>query len=235
MCNPVEAAVNTWHAVSAPIADPFNRGDVSNAFVGVRDAVVTPITNTVTAISRDPIGTLLPIAVSVASGGTIPPYVTAAAITASRGGNIGQIATTALISYGAQQLASTQFGGEIDYNSGVQVGGTSLNDLTSSIAGQLDVSPGVQAAVTSGLNNATFNALLAVAQGKPVATAIGAGFVGGALGSGINQVTTSGLGYFKDPQGARTAARTPAPQRRWRSKITGRPWPRIISSDSASP
>lgn len=163
------------------------------------------IDNTITAVTRDPVGALLPIAVSVASGGSIPPYVTAAAISASRGQNIGQIATTALVSYGAQNLASTEFGVDTGYANVdpnyVAATGTSLNDITSQIAGSIGGGAAVQSMVTSGLNNATFNALLAVAQGKNVSQALQSGFVGGALGSGVNQLTNAGLSYFTDAQG----------------------------------
>ena len=153
------------------------------------DVTLKTVENTVQSIARDPIGTLLPAAVSVISGGTIPPYVTAAAITASRGGNIGQIATTALVSYGAQNLAGTK------------VGDTTLGDLTTNIAKDIGGSAAVQAAVTSGLNNAAFNGLLAIAQGKNVGQAIGSGLVGGALGSGVNTISGDALSYFKSAEG----------------------------------
>jgi len=144
---------------------------------------------TIEAIKRDPIGTLLPTALAFAG---VPPVLSSSLIGLSRGQNIGQIATQALISTGVKNFSGYTWGGD-----------TSLNDITSSIAESIGGYDAIQSAVTSGLNNAAFNGVLALAQGKSAADirdAITSGFGAGALTSGANSLTTEALSYFKDAQ-----------------------------------
>jgi len=110
---------------------------------------------TIEAIKRDPIGTLLPTALAFAG---VPPVLSSSLIGLSRGQNIGQIATQALISTGVKNFSGYTWGGD-----------TSLNDITSSIAESIGGYDAIQSAVTSGLNNAAFNGVLALAQGKSAA------------------------------------------------------------------
>ena len=104
----VTGALNTLGgAISGAISGV---ADLATSVVkGVGDAIVgtvKTIGNTVQAIIKDPLPTLLQVA--GASVG-IPPYVTAAVITAARGGDLEDIAKTAAISYIASEaVASTR-------------------------------------------------------------------------------------------------------------------------------
>ena len=67
--------------------------------------------NTIEGILEDPLPTLLQIGGSMIG---IPPYVTAAVITASRGGDLEDIAKSAAISYASTEfMSSTQIGADI--------------------------------------------------------------------------------------------------------------------------
>jgi hypothetical protein len=197
ICNPIGTTADTishWGDVTVdPLVERVKDQGINLITDPIEQAgqkIYDVADKTWTAIKTDPIGTLLPVAVSYLSYGAIPPYVTAAAVGAARGKNIGEIATQAIISMGAQGLSEYTFGT-----------GTSLNDITTEIGQALGGDYSILAnSITSGLNNATFNGVLALAQGKNVRDAITSGFTAGALTSGVNSLTSEGLSYFKDAQ-----------------------------------
>jgi len=90
-------------------------GEVSQAVNFVADKVVKPviktIDNTVKSIIADPLPFIAQVAGSMVG---IPPYVTAAAITAARGGDIEDIAVSAAVAYaGSKAFASSGVGSGI--------------------------------------------------------------------------------------------------------------------------
>ena len=74
-------------------------------------SVAKTVVNTVKNVIKDPIPTLLQIGGAMIG---IPPYVTAAAITAAKGGKLEDIAKSAAISYATTSFMSdTQIGADI--------------------------------------------------------------------------------------------------------------------------
>jgi hypothetical protein len=150
--------------------------------------------NTVNAILRDP----LPVVAQVvgASFG-VPPYVTAAVITGARGGNIGDIAKSAAMSYASSELMTgTQIGADIkNYAVNMPSG-----DITDWAMQSFNLSPDqavmVAKASSAALNSSVVGGISAALTGKSVAEGVGSGFTSGLIYSSTDSYFNS---VNKDP------------------------------------
>jgi hypothetical protein len=150
--------------------------------------------NTVNAILRDP----LPVVAQVvgASFG-VPPYVTAAVITGARGGNIGDIAKSAAMSYASSELMTgTQIGADIkNYAVNMPSG-----DITDWAMENFNLSPDqavmVAKASSAALNSSVVGGISAALTGKSVAEGVGSGFTSGLIYSSTDSYFNS---VNKDP------------------------------------
>ena len=100
----------------------------------VAESALNKIGDTISAILKDPLPAILQIA-GAAVG--IPPYVTSAAITAARGGDLKDIAKSAAVSYITSDfLQNTQIGADIrNYTSNLVSG-----DVTDFMIENFDIS-----------------------------------------------------------------------------------------------
>jgi len=163
------------------IADPFTS-------VGkIIEKAAQTIVNTVEAIIKDPLPTILQVAGSYFG---IPPYVTSAAITAIKGGSIEDIAKSAAVSYATQKF------GDSDFAKGVSnFAKTTGQDFTAGMMKTFDlpadIALSVGKAATAGLNSSFtggFNALMA---GKNIGEGMTSGFTSGAINSGTTSYFNS--------------------------------------------
>ena len=153
----------------------------------VDEKIIKPVVNTVKAILKDPLPFIAQVAGSFMG---IPPYVTSAAITAMRGGDIKDIAKSAAVAYiGSKAFSSTSYGkafGEA---------GSSVNDFTADFASKFNLSTTTQTvlgnAAQSGFTNATLGGVRALITGQNVGDAITGGFTQGAVSGASNS-------YFSD-------------------------------------
>lgn len=160
--------------------------------------VIKTVENTVKSVLKDP----LPfIAQVVGQYFMIPPYVTSAAITAMRGGDIKDIAKSAAITYIATKtipyVAETYF---------ADAAGTA-GDFTASMADKYGITPSTAAtignATATGVTNAAVSGMSAILAGKDVSDAITNGFVQGSVSYTSNS-------YFKDVQTQKDWGITPS-------------------------
>ena len=160
--------------------------------------VVKTVKNTVTSFLKDPLPFVAQI---VGQYFGIPPYVTSAAITAMRGGDIKDIAKSAAITYIATKtipyVAETYF---------ADVAG-SAGDFTASMADKYGISASTAAtignATATGVTNAAVSGMSAILAGKDVSDAITNGFVQGSVSYTSNS-------YFKDVQTQKDWGITPS-------------------------
>ena len=157
-------------------------------------SVAKTVVNTVKNVIKDPIPTLLQIGGAMIG---IPPYVTAAAITAAKGGKLEDIAKSAAISYATTSFMSdTQIGADIkNYTSNAFAG-----DFTDSMMTKFNLTPdqAVQIAKvsTAALNNSLMGGINAALTGKSVAQGISSGFTSGLIYSSTDSFFDS---VNKDP------------------------------------
>lgn len=153
----------------------------SNLWKGITKAfknVGNYVLKSVKAIIKDPLPTLLSYAGAMVG---IPPYVTSAAITAARGGDLGDIAKSAAVSYvSSKLLTSTDIGKTITGKT------TSLgNDFTSSLNKNfglpLDTAINVAKATTVGLNSSIVGGINAAITGKDILQGMTSGFTSGVI------------------------------------------------------
>jgi hypothetical protein len=143
----------------------------------IDDKIIQPVINTAKAILKDPLPMLAQI---VGASFGIPPYVTSAAITAMRGGDIKDIAKSAAVAYiGSKAFSSTSYGkafGEA---------GSTVNDFTAKLASDYGLSATTQAiignAAQSGFTTAAIGGMRALITGKDVGDAITNGFTQGSI------------------------------------------------------
>lgn len=169
--------------------------DVVTSVVKGIDKGLTAIGNTIDNVLKDPLPTIAMVA--GASVG-IPPFVTAAAISASRGGDLGDIATAAAVSYATSQMMAdtpmvdAEGNAVIDPETGKQaVQPSTMKDITGGIGKTIGeaTTSSVGSAVSSGLNAAVVGAARAALTGKPIGDAITSGFTSGAIYSGATSLT----------------------------------------------
>jgi len=143
----------------------------------------------ITSVIKDPIPALLQIGGSMIG---IPPYVTASAITAARGGDIGDIAKSAAVSYITTDfLQNTQIGTDIrNYTSNMIAG-----DVTDFMIENFDISTDAAVTVakmsTAALNGALVGGIRSTLLGQDISDAITSGFTQGLVYSGVDS-------YFDD-------------------------------------
>jgi hypothetical protein len=159
---------------------------VGNVISGIGKAIVGAVEGigkAVTAILKDPLPTLLQVAGSYFG---IPPYVTAAAITAAKGGKLEDIAKSAAISYVASEaLSGTEIGKVIgDYT---KTAGTDFtNSMMQNYNLPADVAVSVAKAATASLNSSIIGGLNAAISGKSITDGIVSGFTSGLVYSSTN-------------------------------------------------
>ncbi len=148
--------------------------------------IISSLNTTVDRIIRDPIPVIV---TAVGANYGIPPYVSAAAVVASRGGDVEDMARAAALSYATANALK----------------GTPIPDVTKQIGEYVGsaTTAGVGNAVAAGLNTSVVAGVRAAVTGKSVSDAMAAGFTTGAVGSGVSSALTSlnsdqGWGLTKD-------------------------------------
>jgi hypothetical protein len=183
----------SWVEKKTTQAVNWTVGEVSQAVNFVGDKVVKPvlktIDKTVKGIIADPLPYIAQIAGSMVG---IPPYVTAAAITAARGGDLEDIAVSAAVSYaGSKAFAASGIG------SGIGDASASAGDYTQSLIKDYGFSQATATAVgnmvQTGVSNAAVGGIRAALTGKDIGDGITTGFTQGAITSGTSS-------YFKGVQ-----------------------------------
>lgn len=162
---------------------------VGNAVSGVVNTVVKTVENVI----KNPIPTLLQIGGSMIG---IPPYVTAAVITAAKGGKLEDIAKSAAISYASTAIASgTDIGksiGDVTKSYG--------QDFTDTMMKTFDLPPdtavSIAKASTAALNSSIIGGINAAITGKPIGQGIASGFTSGLVYSSTDSFFDS---INKDP------------------------------------
>ena len=152
-------------------------GDVIKGVGNAISGVVKFVGNTVEGILKDPLPTLLQIGGAMVG---IPPYVTAAVITAAKGGDLEDMAKSAAISYATTSFMSdTQIGADIkNYTSNAFAG-----DFTDAMMEQFnlpaDTAVQIAKVATSSMNSALVGGINAALTGRPIAESIASGFTSG--------------------------------------------------------
>jgi hypothetical protein len=171
----VDTTVNTWVGGVKSVVNEIGKGI---------DQTIKQATNTVNAILKDPVPTLL------AAGGAyvgIPPYITMAAITAARGGNLEDVAKSAALSYATSSfMNNTQMGADIqNYTSNAWAG-----DFTDSMMDTFSLTPdqAIQVAKvsTAALSTSVASGINAALTGKPIDQALTSGFTSGLINAGTS-------------------------------------------------
>ena len=160
---------------------------VGGVISGAMDAIssgLSAIGNTVQNILKDPLPVVLQVGGAMIG---IPPYVTAAVLTAAKGGGLEDIAKSAAISYASSEfLSSTQIGSDIR---GALVN-TPAGDFTDAMIEQfdlpMDTAVSVAKAATASLNNALVGGINSALTGKSVMEGITSGFTSGLIYSGTD-------------------------------------------------
>jgi len=193
--NPFKEAKKALNWVGGEVSQAVNWtvGEATQAVNFVGDKVVKPviktIDNTVKSIIADPLPFIAQVAGSMVG---IPPYVTAAAITAARGGDIEDIAVSAAVAYaGSKAFASSSVG------SGIGDVSSSAGDYTQSLIKDYGFSQATATAVgnmvQTGVSSAAVGGIRAALTGKDIGDGITTGFTQGAITSGTSS-------YFKGVQ-----------------------------------
>lgn len=168
-------------------------GDVLKTVGDAVGSVVKTVGKTVEAVLKDPLPTLLQIGGSFIG---IPPYVTAAVITAAKGGKLEDIAKSAAISYASTQILSNT-------DIGKTIGDTTKtwgNDFTNNMMKTFDLPPDTAVSIaksaTAALNSSVIGGINAAISGKSIATGITSGFTSGLVYSSTDSFFDS---INKDP------------------------------------
>jgi len=192
--NPVRVINDGANALSDTVQRTVN--NVSGAVT----TVLQTINKTVDNIIRDPLPT---IAIYAGMSVGIPPFVTAAAITASRGGNVEDMMKSAAISWATTEgLKYAEIGTTetIDAETGeVTQKPMTVKDATQSLGEKIGsaTTPAIGTAVASGLNTSIVAGIRASLTGKDVNQAIADGFASGSVSSGVSTLSSE-LGLQKD-------------------------------------
>lgn len=166
---------NTVNTVSETLKGASNWvGDNLSGAAGSISNTLAKIDDKAHQIADDPLPTIVTI---VGATYGIPPYITSAAITAARGGDLEDIAKSAAISYATANV----------------VKGTPINDITASIGEKIGVATTEMLgnAVSQGLNTAVVGAVRAGLTGQDIGNAIESGFTSGAISSGSQDFVSS--------------------------------------------
>lgn len=142
------------------------------------------IGKTIEGVLKDPLPMVLSVAGSFVG---IPPWVTMAAVTAARGGDLEDVAKSAAVSFATSAfMTGTQIGADIQsYTSNSWAG-----DFTDVMTDTFDLSPTASVAVakaaTSALNGAIVGGMRAAIMGDDVLKGMGSGFTSGGVYSSVD-------------------------------------------------
>ena len=184
----------TFRAVTSVVSAVADfAGDVLSTVGKAITGVVDAIGNTITNIIKDPLPTLLQVA-GMAVG--IPPYVTAAVITAAKGGNLEDIALSAAVSYiSAEAVSSSGIGQKIG-----EMTKTAGQDFTNTMMENFNLPPDTAVAIakaaTASMNSSIIGGVNAAISGKNVMDGITSGFTSGLVYSSTSSYFDS---LNKDP------------------------------------
>lgn len=154
-------------------------GDVVESVGDVIEDAVEFVGDTVQAVLDDP----LPVILSIAGAAVgIPPMITNAVVTASRGGDLGDIA----LSVGTAYLAP--------------VAANSISSTLSSTIGDAIINETVSDAVVNGVSKGLVNGTIAEIRGGDFEDGFAGGFTGSVVSAGVGEVTD-----FVKPEIAETA------------------------------
>jgi hypothetical protein len=192
--NPVRVINDGANALSDTAQRTLN--NVSGAVTTVLQTINKQVDN----IIRDPLPTIL---IYAGASVGIPPFVTSAAITAARGGDVEDMMKSAAISWAVTkgleyaEIGSTE---TIDAETGEVVQKPmTTKDVTRSIGEKIGsaTTPAIGTAVASGLNTSIVAGIRASLTGKDVNQAIADGFASGSVSSGVSSLSSE-LGLQKD-------------------------------------
>ena len=130
----------------------------------------------------------------------VPPYITAGVITAAQGGDLGDIAKSAAISYVAgEALQSTGVGQQISEftkNLGVDFTNTLMKDFDF----KPDTMVAISKAATAGMNSSIVGGINAAISGKSVMDGITSGLTSGLISSGTSSYFDSWISSISKRQ-----------------------------------
>ncbi len=152
-------------------------GDVIKGVGNAISGVVKFVGNTVEGILKDPLPILLQIGGAMVG---IPPYVTAAVITAAKGGNLEDMAKSAAISYATTSFMSdTQIGADIKNYTSNAFAGDFTDAMMEKFNLPADTAVQIAKVATSSMNSALVGGINAALTGRPIADSIASGFTSG--------------------------------------------------------
>jgi hypothetical protein len=152
-------------------------GDILEGIGDAVSSVVKFVGNTVEGILKDPLPTLLQIGGAMIG---IPPYVTSAVITAAKGGDLGDIAKSAAVSYASTTfMSSTQIGADIKNYTNNAWAGDFTDSMMENFNLPADTAVQIAKVATSSMNSALVGGINAALTGKPIGQSIASGFTSG--------------------------------------------------------
>lgn len=169
---------------------------IAKAVTNTVQKVATTVTNVVKAVIKDPVPVIAQIA-GAAVG--IPPAVTAAAVTAVRGGDLSDIAKSAAVAYVASSASAPA-----SVTSATTSAGQSVTQSLASTVGET-TAQAVGNATTAALNQGIVGGTTAAITGKDIGQGFVSGAVTGAVASGTGSVFTE---VQKDPNWGLSPATT---------------------------
>jgi len=143
-------------------------GDVVESVVDVVEQAVEFVGETVQAVIDDPLPVLLSIAGSFVG---IPPMVTNAALTAARGGDLGDIALSVGTAYFAPTVSN------------------SISSTLSSTIGDALINETVSNTVVDGISKGLVNGTISEIRGGDFGDGFAGGFTGTIVGAGVGEVS----------------------------------------------
>ena len=169
---------NIGNAIGSVIGGIANlAGDVIKGIGNAISGVVDFVGKTVEGILKDPLPTLLQIGGAMVG---IPPYVTAAVITAAKGGNLEDMAKSAAISYATTSFMSdTQIGADIKNYTSNAFAGDFTDAMMEKFNLPADTAVQISRVATSSMNSALVGGINAALTGKPIGQSIASGFTSG--------------------------------------------------------
>ena len=195
MSDVVEAVEDVFEGVGDLIEGALEAvGDVVSGVGEAIGDVVKSIGNTVQAILKDPLPTLLVIGGSMIG---IPPYITSAVITGARGGDLGDIAKSAALSYATTEfMSSTQIGADIKNYTTNEWSGDFTDSMMETFNLPADQAIQIAKISSASLNSSLVGGINAMLTGRPIDQAIASGFTSGLIYSSTDSYFTS---LNKDP------------------------------------
>lgn len=152
-------------------------GDILEGIGDAVSGVFKTVENTVKGILKDPLPTLLQIGGAMIG---IPPYVTSAVITAAKGGDLGDIAKSAAVSYASTTfMSSTQLGADIKNYTSNAFAGDFTDSMMENFNLPADTAVQIAKVATSSMNSALVGGINAALTGRPIGQSIASGFTSG--------------------------------------------------------